>query len=345
MSTLGRMETEGHELVAYFYDKATGLKAIIAVHSTKLGPALGGCRVWPYESEEAALEDVLRLSKGMTYKNAAMGLPLGGGKAVIIADPRKDKTPELFEAFGRAVDSLGGKYITAEDVGTAPEDLLAVRRATEHVVGLPGASGDPSPVTAFGVFSGMKACLEEVFGSDHFTGRTVAVQGLGSVGINLCGYLHEAGAKLIVSDIRQDRVEEAVARFGAQAVEPDAIYDVECDVFAPCALGGVLNDDTIPRLKAKIVAGSANNQLAEDRHGDLLKARGVLYAPDFVINGGGVINVYHELTQDNYDRDRVLERVAHIRDQVAEAIALAKENEVSTAKAALLMAERRLSAS
>lgn len=342
MGTLGRMETEGHELVAHFYDKPTGLKAIIAVHSTKLGPALGGCRVWPYESEEAALEDVLRLSKGMTYKSAAMGLPLGGGKAVIIADPRTDKTPELFEAFGRAVQSLGGRYITAEDVGTSPEDLLAVRRATEYVVGLPGASGDPSPVTAYGVFSGMKACLEYVFGSDDFTGRTVAVQGLGSVGMHLCTHLYEAGAQLIVSDIRQERIDEAVRRFGARPVSPDAIFDVECDVFAPCALGAVLNDDTIPRLKVKIVAGSANNQLAETRHGDMLKERDILYAPDFIINGGGVINVYHELIPGGYDRERVLQRVAQIRDQVAETIALAAEQNISTADAALLLAERRL---
>lgn len=336
------METEGHELVAHFYDKPTGLKAIIAVHSTKLGPALGGCRVWPYESEEAALEDVLRLSKGMTYKSAAMGLPLGGGKAVIIADPRTDKTPELFEAFGRAVQSLGGRYITAEDVGTSPEDLLAVRRATEYVVGLPGASGDPSPVTAYGVFSGMKACLEYVFGTDDFTGRTVAVQGLGSVGMHLCTHLYEAGAQLIVSDIRQERIDEAVRRFGARPVSPDAIFDVECDVFAPCALGAVLNDDTIPRLKVKIVAGSANNQLAETRHGDMLKERDILYAPDFIINGGGVINVYHELIPGGYDRERVLQRVAQIRDQVAETIALAAEQNISTADAALLLAERRL---
>ncbi len=246
MGALERMEVEGHELVAYFYDKPTGLKAIIAVHSTKLGPGLGGCRVWPYENEASALEDVLRLSKGMTYKNAAMGLPLGGAKAVIIADPRKDKTPELFEAFGRAVKSLGGKYITAEDVGTDPEDLVAVRRVTEHVVGLPDTSGDPSPVTAYGVFNGMKACLEYAFGTDDFNGRTVAVQGLGAVGMHLCQHLHEAGARLIVTDISQERIDEAKTKFGAEAVAPDDIYDVECDIFAPCARGAILNDETIP---------------------------------------------------------------------------------------------------
>lgn len=342
MGALERMEVEGHELVAYFYDKPTGLKAIIAVHSTKLGPGLGGCRVWPYENEASALEDVLRLSKGMTYKNAAMGLPLGGAKAVIIADPRKDKTPELFEAFGRAVKSLGGKYITAEDVGTDPEDLVAVRRVTEHVVGLPDTSGDPSPVTAYGVFNGMKACLEYAFGTDDFNGRTVAVQGLGAVGMHLCQHLHEAGARLIVTDISQERIDEAKTKFGAEAVAPDDIYDVECDIFAPCALGAILNDETIPRLKAKIVAGSANNQLAEPRHGDALKDREILYAPDFIINGGGVINVFHELAPEGYDREKALARVALIRDQVAEAINLAVERNISTADAAVVLAEQRL---
>lgn len=342
MGALERMEVEGHELVAYFYDKPTGLKAIIAVHSTKLGPGLGGCRVWPYENEASALEDVLRLSKGMTYKNAAMGLPLGGAKAVIIADPRKDKTPELFEAFGRAVKSLGGKYITAEDVGTDPEDLVAVRRVTEHVVGLPDTSGDPSPVTAYGVFNGMKACLEYAFGTDDFNGRTVAVQGLGAVGMHLCQHLHKAGARLIVTDISQERIDEAKTKFGAEAVAPDDIYDVECDIFAPCALGAILNDETIPRLKAKIVAGSANNQLAEPRHGDALKDREILYAPDFIINGGGVINVFHELAPEGYDREKALARVALIRDQVAEAINLAVERNISTADAAVVLAEQRL---
>lgn len=342
MSTLEHMETEGHELVVYFYDKPTGLKAIIAVHSTKLGPALGGCRVWPYESEAAALNDVLRLSKGMTYKSAAMGLPLGGGKAVIIADPRKDKTPELWEAFGRAVDSLGGKYITAEDVGTDPEDLVVVHRVTEHVVGLPDTSGDPSPVTAFGVFSGMQACLEYVFGNDDFSGRTVAVQGLGAVGMHLCRRLHEAGARLVVTDISQERVSQAVSEFGAQAVQPDDIYGVECDIFAPCALGAILNDETIPQLRASIVAGSANNQLAEPRHGDTLRDREILYAPDFIINGGGLINVFNELSPGGYDRERALARVAQIRDQVAEAIQLAVERGISTAAAAVELAERRL---
>ena len=344
MGTLEQMQTEGHELVAFFYDEPTGLKAIIAIHSTKLGPAVGGCRVWPYENEAAALNDVLRLSKGMTYKNAAMDLPLGGGKAVIIADPRRDKTPALFEAFGRAVDSLGGKYITAEDVGTDPEDLVAARRMTEHVAGLPDTSGDPSPVTAFGIFNGMKACLTHVFESDDFVGRTVAVQGLGAVGMHLCRHLHEAGARLVVTDISEDLIQRAVSEFGAEVVTPDDIYDVKCDIFSPCALGAVLNDDTVPRLRAKIVAGSANNQLAEPRHADALRERNILYAPDFIINGGGVINVASELAPGGYDREWAFARVARIRDQVAEALALADDRNISTDAAAVLLAERRLAA-
>lgn len=342
MNTFKQMEVEGHEKVAFFYDGATGLKAIIAIHSSKLGPALGGCRVWPYEDEASALKDVLRLSKGMTYKNAAMGLPIGGGKAVIIAS-REQKTPELFEAFGRAVESFGGGYITAQDVGTTSDDLLAIRRATNNVVGLPDTSGDPSPVTARGVLGGLRASLEHVFGSDSLAGRSIAVQGLGAVGMQLSRALHEGGARLFVTDIDAERVQQAVNEFGAQAVDADDIYDVACDVYAPCALGGTLNDDTVPRLKAKIVAGSANNQLAEDRHAEMLKARDIVYAPDFVINGGGVINVFNELAPGGYDRERAFELVDSIRDKVAEALRLAKEQDVTTHVAALMMAERTLS--
>lgn len=342
MSTLKQMKVAGHEQVNYFYDEKARFKAIIAIHSTRLGPALGGCRVWPYEDEAAALHDVLRLSKGMTYKAAAMGLPLGGGKAVIIADPRKDKTPEMFEALGRAVESLGGRYITAEDVGTEPEDMAHVQRMTKHVVGLPTTSGDPSPVTAFGVLNGIKACLSHVFGTESVKGRTVAVQGLGAVGMNLCEHLHNEGARLVVTDIDDERMNQAAQRFGAQTVATDAIYDVQCDVFAPCALGGTLNDDTIARLKAAIVAGSANNQLAEDRHADMLKVRDIVYAPDFVINGGGLINVFNELAPDGYSRARALTQVAEIKEKVAAALTLAKERDVSTNEAAIMLAERRL---
>lgn len=337
------MKAAGHEQVSFFYDEETGLRAIVAIHSTVLGPALGGCRVWPYESEEAALTDVLRLSRAMTYKNAAMGLDLGGGKAVIIADANVDKTPELFEAFGRAVDRLGGHYITAQDVGTAPEDMIAIRSQTDHVAGLPATSGDPSPATAYGVFSGLKAAVKHAFGTDDLEGRTVAVQGLGAVGMSLAERLREAGAELIVTDIAQKRIDQAVNELGARAVASDEIYGVECDVFAPCALGAVVNDDTIGRFKAKVIAGSANNQLAEDRHGDALKERGIVYAPDFIINGGGVTNVAAELEPGGYDRERAYAKIADIGNKVARALALADERGISTDRAAVLMAEERLS--
>jgi leucine dehydrogenase len=342
IDTLELMQAAGHEQVMYFHDQETGLRAIIAIHSTRLGPALGGCRVWPYEDEAAALNDVLRLSKAMTYKNSAMGLPLGGGKAVIIADPRKDKTPELFEAFGRAVERLGGRYITAEDVGTAPEDMVAVKRMTNHVAGLPATSGDPSPATAFGLFNGIKACLEQAFGSDAVRGRHVAVQGLGAVGMHLCRFLHEDGAQLTVTDISQERLDAAVTGFGAEAVAIDEIFDVDCDVFAPCALGAVINDSTIDRFKARIIAGSANNQLAEPRHADALRERGILYAPDFIINGGGVINVADELLPGGYNRERANAGVSRVRDKVARALALAAERGISTDAAGMLLAEERL---
>ena len=342
MKPLAAMEAEGHEQVVFFHDRATGLRAIVAIHSTKLGPALGGCRMRPYKDEAEALYDVLRLSKAMTYKNAVMDLPLGGGKAVIIGDPRRDKTPALMEAFGRCVERLGGVYITSEDVGTSPEDLATIRRVTAHVVGVPDKSGSPGPPTAVGVYHGIKACLAHVFGDGSVRGRRIAVQGLGSVGWRLCGHLHAEGAELIVTDVIAERVERAVAEFGATAVAPDAIYDVECDVFSPCALGAILNDDTIPRLRARIVAGSANNQLAEDRHAEELQRRGIVYAPDFVINGGGVINVHGELEPGGYNRERVMARVARIGDKVARALALAEERGITTHQAALLMAEERL---
>lgn len=342
INTLEQMQAEGHEQVTYFYDEATGLKAIIAIHSTVLGPALGGCRVWPYESEEAALYDVLRLSKGMTYKNAAMGLNLGGGKAVIIADPREDKTTELFEAFGRAVERLGGKYITAEDVGTEPEDMVAVRKHTSHVAGLPETSGDPSPVTALGVFSGLKAALKHATGSDDLTGKKVAIQGLGAVGMSLAERLHAEGAELIVTDIAQKRIDQAVNDFGARAVLSDDIYDVDADVLAPCALGAVVNDDTLPRLKVKVIAGSANNQLAESRHADMLRERGIVYAPDFIINGGGVINVASELEPGGYDRERAFAMVETIADKVTAALQLADELGISADAAAVKIADERL---
>lgn len=338
MEILETMGKYGHEQVVFCYDKVSGLKAIIGVHDTTLGPALGGTRMWPYKSEEEALFDVLRLSRGMTYKNAAMGLPLGGGKAVIIGDPRKDKTEEMFRAFGRFVHSLGGRYITAEDVGTTTEDMAIIRGQTPHVKGLADTSGNPSPVTAFGVFRAMQASAHEVFGSDDLAGRTVAMQGVGSVGFSLLERLIEAGAKVFVSDIFPEKVQKAV-EIGAVAVSSDMIFDQECDIFSPCALGAILNDDTIPRLKTRIVCGSANNQLLEPRHGKDLADRGILYAPDFVANGGGVINVADEINLGGYSRERALKKVSSIYDTLLKVIKTAKEKGVGTYEAADLVAE------
>lgn len=344
INTLEQMQAAGHEQVSFFQDEQTGLRAIIAIHSTTLGPALGGCRIWPYESEDAALYDVLRLSRAMTYKNAAMGLNLGGGKAVIIADSGTDKNPALFGAFGRSVERLAGRYITAEDVGTEPEDMESVRLHTDHVAGLADTSGDPSPATAFGIYSGIRASLKHAYGTDDLTGKRVAVQGLGAVGMSLCEYLVKGGASLIVTDIAQKRMDHAVSVLGAEAVASDAIYDVDCDVFSPCALGAVINDVTVPRLQAKVIAGSANNQLAEPHHAEALRERGILYAPDFIINGGGVINIADELLPGGYDRDRAYAKIQTIGDKVARALQMADERGISTDAAGMIMAEERLRA-
>ena len=288
---------EGHEGVHSFYDEKTGLKTIVAVHSTARGPAAGGCRMWPYASADAALEDALRLSRAMSYKNAMADLELGGGKAVIIGDSRTMKTPALFEAFGRAVDTLGGSYWTAEDVGVSPADLLSARKQTRFVAGLEGhvaASGDPSPVTAEGVFRGVRLAVRRALNRD-LDGVTVAIQGVGHVGAYLAEKLHAAGAKLIITDVNETALAEIAARTGAQVVAPGAIFDVEADVFAPCAMGGAINATTLPRLKAKVIAGGANNQLADLEIGRQVFERGMLYAPDYVINGGGIINVAGEI--------------------------------------------------
>lgn len=285
-------ENDGHENIVFAHDKETGLKAIIAVHSTALGPALGGCRMWPYETPSAALNDAMRLSRGMTYKNALAGLDLGGGKAVIIADPRKNKSAELMEAFGRYVDRLSGAYITAEDVGVSPEDMEAVALQTDHVRGTRATGlGDPSPYTALGVFAGIQASAKHVFGSDDLEGKTVSVQGLGHVGYGVAGHLHEAGARLIVSDIHAPAVQRAQDAFGATAVEAEDAHLVETDIYVPCALGAGLNARTIPQIRARVVAGAANNQLQTPADGIALKKRGILYAPDYAINAGGVISI------------------------------------------------------
>ncbi|WP_425995907.1 Leu/Phe/Val dehydrogenase [Caulobacter sp. DWR1-3-2b1] len=297
MTLFDSPDFEGHEGVHSFFDEKTGLKSIIAIHSTARGPAAGGCRMWDYTSSEAALTDALRLSRGMSYKNAMADLAFGGGKAVIIGDSRSQKTPALFEAFGRAVDSLNGKYWTAEDVGVSPSDLESTRKTTRYVAGLEGhaaASGDPSPVTAEGVFRGVRLCVERALQRD-LTGVRVAIQGVGHVGAYLAEKLHAAGAILTIADVNQTALNEVAARTGATIVSTDAIFDVEADVFAPCALGGAISAATLPRLKVKVIAGGANNQLADAMIGQAVFDRGILYAPDYVINGGGIINVAAEI--------------------------------------------------
>lgn len=282
-----------HEQVVFASEAQSGLRAIIAVHNTHLGPAMGGCRMWNYASEALAVNDVLRLSRGMTYKNAVAGLPIGGGKSVIIGNPKTDKTPALFEALGEALERLGGRYITAEDVGTSPTDMAHVAKRTAYVAGL-GANGDPSPYTALGCFVGAQAAVRHRLGRDSMEGLTVAVQGLGHVGYDYARRLHQAGAHLVVADIDLAAVERAHTEFGARVVEVDAIYDVAADIYAPCALGATLNANTLARLKVGIVAGGANNQLASAEIGEQLRDKGVLYVPDFVINAGGIIKVCYE---------------------------------------------------
>ncbi|HYI44418.1 MAG TPA: Glu/Leu/Phe/Val dehydrogenase [Actinomycetota bacterium] len=333
----------GYEQVVFCSDDQSGLRAIIAIHSTALGPALGGTRFYPYESEEEALVDVLRLSKGMTYKAAAAGLDLGGGKGVIIGDPKRIKTEELLRAYGRFVETLGGRYITAEDVGTALEDMDVVKRESRWVTGCSntyGGSGDPSPVTAYGVMMGIKACLLEVFGTNDLKGRTIALQGVGKVGHALCGYLVKEGAKVTIGDIDVDNLARAVADYGVETLPLSEVHKQEADVFAPCALGGGINDDTISEFRCKIIAGAANNQLAREEHGDKLRDLGILYAPDFVINAGGLINVEDELR--GYDRARALARVEGIYKQLQLIFTMARERGSSTAQAALDHAEERI---
>ncbi|SDM80194.1 leucine dehydrogenase [Fictibacillus solisalsi] len=337
------METYDYEQMVICQDKQSGLKAIIVIHDTTLGPALGGTRMWTYKSEEDALEDALRLARGMTYKNAAAGLNLGGGKTVIIGDPKKDKNEEMFRAFGRYIQGLNGRYITAEDVGTTVEDMDIIYQETPFVTGVSpafGSSGNPSPVTAYGVYRGMKAAANEAFGTDSLEGKVIAVQGVGHVAYNLCRHLHEEGAHLIVTDINKEAVDRVVGEFGAKAVDPDEIYGVECDIFAPCALGAIINDQTIGQLKAKVIAGAANNQLRETRHGDAIHEMGIVYAPDYVINAGGVINVADEL--NGYNRDRAMKKVETIYDNIAKVIEISKRDHIPTYLAADRLAEERI---
>ncbi|MCR4398420.1 MAG: leucine dehydrogenase [Firmicutes bacterium] len=337
------MAADSHEQLIFCRDRASGLKAIIGIHDTSLGPALGGCRMWPYETEDDAIVDVLRLSKGMTYKSAAAGSNYGGGKMVIWGDPRKDKSEQMFRALGRFVEGLGGRFIT--DVGTVPGDFVWASYETSHVVALPeefGGSGDSSIITAFGVWKGLKACAREVFGDPSLKGLKVVVQGVGKVGFHLVRHLHEEGALITIADLNDSYVERVTAKYPVTVVSPEAVYDVECDIFSPNALGGVINDETIPRLRCKIVAGAANNQLKEDRHGDELHARGILYAPDYVINAGGLIQVADELL--GYNKERALKKAASIYDLLSRIFEISKRDNIPTFRAADVMVNERIEA-
>jgi leucine dehydrogenase len=331
----------GYERVVFGEDPVSGYRGIIAIHCTVLGPAAGGTRFWDYASDDDALRDVLRLSRGMTYKSALADLPCGGGKAIILGNNRTLEREKIFRAHGRFVHSLGGKYITAEDVGTSPADMEFVLKETPYVAGLQGKSGDPSPRTGRGVFRAMQAAAHHRWGSDDLAGRTVALQGCGNVGYHLASELHRMGAKLIVTDVDQGRVERMVREFGAQAVAPAEIYGLKADIFAPCALGSILNDETIPRLRVEIICGGANNQLLETRHGDLLEERGILYAPDYAANAGGIISgSCIELL--GWQEARMLERVDAIYDCLSEIFKIARERGIATWRAADILAEQRL---
>lgn len=334
-----------HEQVVYCSNKEAGLKAIIGIHNTALGPALGGTRMWHYANDKEALMDVLRLSRGMTYKAAVAGLNLGGGKAVIIGDSRMHKSEQLFRAFGRFVEGLSGRYITAEDVGTNVKDMEYIMMETRHVTGIPeevGGSGDPSPVTAYGTYVGMKACAHDVYGSDSLEGKKVVVQGAGgNVGKHLCKFLHKEGAKIFVSDMYEEKLKPIVAECNATVVGMDEVYGIDADIFSPAALGAILNDETIPQLKVKIVAGAANNQLKnENVHGQMLKDKGILYAPDYAINSGGLINVYTEL--EGYNRERAMKKASSIYDIVANIINISKAENIPPHVASAQIAMERI---
>ena len=343
METMAYMTEYGHEMLVAFSEPSAGLKAFVAVHDTTLGPACGGVRMWPHATEEAAVNDVLRLSRAMTYKSAVAGLSLGGGKALIWGDPRTDKSEALLRAFGRCLDSLAGRYVTTADVGMVPADIEPIAQETRHVVGLPlsmGGSGDTSILTGLGIYLGMKAAAEAVWGSGDLQSRVVALQGFGRVGQKTAAHLIEEGVRLVVTDVYED-VRERAAELGAETVMPGEIYDVECDVFSPCALGGVLNGDTIPRLKCAIVAGGANNQLLDDEQGAELHRRGILYAPDFVINAGGIINVAAEIGGE-YREERAREMTERIYDTTARVLAESRAEDVPPHVAANRIAERRI---
>ena len=346
MAVFSLSDFADHEQVVFVSDDKSGLKAIIAVHNSNLGPALGGCRMWPYASEDEAIRDVLRLSRGMTYKSAMANLKLGGGKSVIIGNPRTHKTPELLAAFARALEQLNGRYIAAEDSGTSVADMKYMTQFTRHVAGIHDKpsdagtrSGDPSPATAYGTFIGIQAAVKERLGRDSLEGLRVAVQGVGNVGFDLARQLKAAGAQLWVTDIHREPLLQAGKELGATVVAPEEVFGLDVDVFAPCALGAILNDSTIPQLKAKVVAGAANNQLAESRHGAELLKRGILYAPDYVINAGGIIDVYHE--RIGFDRAALIKHIEGIEDNLMEIFERARKEERPTGEVADAIAEER----
>lgn len=340
----GQASFNDHEQIVFCHDKDTGLKAIIGIHNTVLGPALGGTRMWKYANEWEALNDVLRLSRGMTYKSAISGLNLGGGKAVIIGDSKIDKTPEMITRFGQFVHTLSGKYITAEDVGSTTADMDLIRDVTPYVTGISverGGSGNPSPVTAYGVYMGMKAAALHQFGSDKLAGKKVLVQGTGHVGETLIDYLTKEGALVQIADINQAKMEEVAAKYGATIYTGEDVYAADVDIYAPCALGATINDATIDKLKAKVIAGAANNQLANELvHGKILQEKGILYAPDFLINAGGIINVYAEIV--GYDSAEAMRRTENIYNTTLEIFALAEAQGITTQQAAMAMAQKRI---
>ncbi|MAF64896.1 MAG: leucine dehydrogenase [Planctomycetes bacterium] len=344
---IAEIAVDGYERVARCRDEGTGLHALIAVHDTTLGPALGGMRMWPYASEDEALFDVLRLSKGMTYKSAVAETGLGGGKAVIIADPRQDKSEALFEAMGRFIDDFEGKYITAEDMNIGISDLESVRESTRWVTGLSreaGSSGNPSPYTALGCVIGLRAVLEEACGSESFEGKKVVIQGAGAVGGRLAVMLKEKGAEVVICDINAERVAQLCGEHGFEHVDDDEHLDVECDIYSPCARGAGIDDQTVPRLRCQAVAGAANNQCLEPRHAESLRQRGILYAPDFVLNAGGIINVSVELLEGGYDEAQALERIEGIYGNLKRVFEISQGERIPTNEAAFRLAEERLAA-
>lgn len=342
MKIFDYMDQYDYEELVMYTDKEAGLRALICIHDTTLGPACGGTRMWPFATEEEAIRDVLRLARAMTYKSSLAGLDLGGGKALIIGDPHSDKSEALFRAHGRFINTLGGRYLTTEDVGTLVEDMVNIKKETPYASGLPesqGGLGGAEVITGYGIYKGTQACCKEVFGSDSLEGKTVAIQGFGKVAYSYIQYLKEDGAKVITADINEGRIAMAT-EMGATIVSPDDIYDVECDIFSPCALGGVLNSDTIPRLRAPIVAGAANNQLLEDKHAKELHDAGILYAPDYAINPGGIITVACEI--GGYSRDAAMDMTSKVYETMTNVIAKSKADGVTTAEAADRLAEERI---